>query len=100
MINKFYQDLGLNNIICFYHLARKMRYDASAIITSSMLIFCTLRLELTSIVIEIRPVVHRAMSYGQKSFELVWQCHQLLSGLLSTFPERHVSLACRLIIRT
>ena len=30
-----------------------------------------------------RLVVHGAMGYGQKNFQLVWQCHQLLSGFLA-----------------
>ena len=29
------------------------------------------------------PAVHGAMDCGQKSFKLVWRCHQLLSGFLA-----------------
>ena len=29
------------------------------------------------------PVVHGAMGCGQKNFQLVWRCHQLLSGFLA-----------------
>ena len=29
------------------------------------------------------PAVHGAMGCGQKSFKLVWRCHQLLSGFLA-----------------
>ena len=43
-------------------------------------------------------VVHGAMGYSQESFMLVWQCHQLLSGFLATYPEYHVSHVCQLMI--
>ena len=29
------------------------------------------------------PTVHGTMGFGQKSFRLVWRCHQLLSGFLA-----------------
>jgi len=29
------------------------------------------------------PSVHGAIGFSQKSFKLVWQCHQLLSGFLA-----------------
>ena len=29
------------------------------------------------------PAVHGAMGYKQKSFKLVWRCHQLLTGSLA-----------------
>ena len=39
------------------------------------------------------PVVHGVMGCNQKTFKLVWQCHQLLSGFLAyiaTCPEYHI----------
>ena len=53
----------------------------------------------------VRPkchAVHGAMGCNQKSFKLVWQFHQLLSGLLAevTCPKCHVSqLIIRVIMR-
>ena len=29
------------------------------------------------------PVVHGAMAFGQKNFQLVWRCRQLLFGFLA-----------------
>ena len=39
----------------------------------------------------IRPVVHGAMGCGQKRFNLVWWCHQLLSGFLAKVHLPRVS---------
>ena len=39
-----------------------------------------------------RPAVHGAIDYGQESFELVRQCHQLLSGFL---VKSHLPLVSR-----
>ena len=46
---------------------------------------------------EIRmPVFHGAMGCGQKSFKLVWWCHQLLSGFLTKDHLPRVSCqSCR-----
>ena len=41
------------------------------------------------------PVVHRAMGSGQKSIKLVWRCHYLLSGFLSTGHLPRVSRQSR-----
>ena len=43
----------------------------------------------------ILPVVHRVMDRGQKSFKLMWRCHQLLSGFLVTGHLPRVSRKSR-----
>ena len=41
------------------------------------------------------PVVHGAMGCSQKSFKLVWRCHQLLSGFLAKGHYPRVSRQSR-----
>ena len=41
------------------------------------------------------PVVHGVMACGQKSFKLVWRCHQLLSGFLAKYHLPRVSRLSR-----
>ena len=50
----------------------------------------------TNVILYWQPAAHGAMGCGQKSFKLMWWCHQLLPGFLpkTTFPDFHVSHVC------
>ena len=43
------------------------------------------------------PAVHGAMGCSQKSFKLVWRCHQLLSGFLAKGHLSRVSCQSRFL---
>ena len=53
----------------------------------------------------LKPVVHGTMGCGQKSFKLVWRCHQLLSGFLvkgqlpRVSQQSHRSLMIKMIMK-